>query len=141
MPTIDEMIAQTNDLMSRVNIQPRPQQNVPAPATPRFPYYHADLNETIGSKAEEDIVAGVLSMEYDALQLLNDEIQTKRAMNPAYATTREFTLRCKAGIWRAHQLKKAGKFGPAPSLMEAAASFMGGWILSDEFWKRNGFGT
>lgn len=135
---IDKMVAQTNDLMSRVNIQPR-KQTVAPPPPPRFPYHHHDLNETISSQAEERTVNAVLAMGYEELQLLNDEIKTRRALDPTYSSTREYVLRCKAGIWRAHLLKKAGKFGPAPSMMEAAASFMGGWILADEFWKRNGF--
>ncbi len=127
------------NLIRRVNIQPPPKQNVPdAPPMVKYPYYNADLNEMISDEVEDDIVTGVLRMEYNDLQLLNDDIKTKRALNPAYARTREFTLRCKAGIWRANQLKQAGKFGPAPSFVEAAAWFMGGWLLADEFWDRQG---
>lgn len=141
MADIDAMIADTNALIGRINIQPRPQQHG-RPAPPpmaRFPYYNADLNEQIHNPAEEQLVAQVLAMDYEQICNLRSEVDTKRALNPAYTTTREYVLKCKAGIWRVHLLKQAGQFGPGTSFGESVARFMGGWILADEFWKRNGF--
>lgn len=119
---------------------PPPQNGQQAQPTPppivnsRFPYYNSDLNENINDQWEEDLVAQVLRMKWEQLKELSDEVNMKRALNPAYSRTREYTLRCKAGIWRSHELKKQGKHGPAPDLLEAACYFMGGWVLADAFW-------
>lgn len=132
---LDAMVANVDGLLNRINVQPR-QQNMAAP--PRYPFYNADLNETIQNAAEEALVNQVLAMNYEQIVNLRSEVDTRTAMNPAYTSTRDYVLKCKAGIWRVHVLKTAGKFGPAPSLGELVEGFMTGWIISNEFWKRQG---
>lgn len=100
-----------------------------------FPYFYEEINEYINDEDEQKIVSDVMQLEAQELNDLAREMVARTTINRAFASTRRYILTCKAGIWRAHLLKK---MGPKSTIIDRILGFMGGWVLADEFWKRHG---
>jgi hypothetical protein len=103
-----------------------------------YPYYNVNICETVLDAWEESLLQRILKMEYDGLDQVRHDINTSAALNPNYRATRECVIKCKGVIYRANELRKVGRLQPATSLLGGIGSFMAGWLLADEFWKRQG---
>lgn len=143
MDNIGKMIAETNALMARINIRfepqqnmPEPQQSMPIPPKSRFPYHHSDLNFQILDVEEERIFTEILSMDYEDLVKVNEEIQLAFKLDYPETSQHWHSVKVRAVALRISQLKIAGKLQPKASLGDIIMGAMAGSILADEFWKR-----
>lgn len=135
--TVDQMAANVQSWMANLTITQH--SKTPVQASPLFPYFNNQIKETIHNEWEEQTVRAILAMDYTGLLGLKDEINTNNALDRNYRQSRECIIKCKSVIYRAFQLRKAAGYGEKISLGDAVGSWMAGWLLADEYWKRQGF--